>query len=129
LGRNLHILVVEDDRDVRESLTLFLELEGHTVTAAGGGHEALELLASPPSPHAILIDLNMPHMTGDEFRAAQLADERIAGIPLLVMSADVHAAERARVMGALAFLKKPMEAERLLAVLAKLGDHSSGSVK
>jgi CheY-like chemotaxis protein len=129
LGRNLHILVIEDDRDVRESLALFLELEGHTVVAAGGGHEALALLGSSPYPHVILIDLNMPHMTGDEFRAAQLADERIAGIPLLVMSADVHADERARAMGASAFLGKPIDPERLLTTLARLFDQAIGNVK
>ena len=129
MGRNLHILVIEDDRDVRDSVALFLELEGYTVTPAAGGQEALALLERPPYPHVILLDLNMPVMTGDEFRQAQLADARIAGIPVLVMSADIQAPSRAEAMGAAAFLGKPIDVERLMAALATLDGQHRGSVK
>jgi CheY-like chemotaxis protein len=129
MGRDFHILVIEDDRDVRDSVALFLELEGYTVTPAAGGPEALALLEHPPYPHVILLDLNMPVMTGDEFRQAQRADARIAGIPVLVMSADIQAPSRAEAMGAAAFLGKPIDVERLMAALATLDGQHRGSVK
>src|SRR5512136_1149583 len=89
------VLVVEDDRDMREALVEVLRLESYLVDAAGDGSQALEL-ARRRHPDVILLDLMMPVMSGWEFRATQLQDERIAAIPVIVMSAyhnDLDVAE------------------------------------
>src|SRR5512137_690369 len=89
------ILVVEDDRDMREALVEVLRLEGYEVEAAGNGADGLEL-ARRHRPDVILLDLMMPIMSGWEFRAAQLKDARLAAVPVIVMSAyhnDLDVAE------------------------------------
>ena len=57
------ILVVDDDADVRESLSEFLELHGYEVVAAADGMEALDRLQTV-SPCAVLLDVKMPGMDG-----------------------------------------------------------------
>ena len=61
------ILVVDDDAEIRESLSDLLSDEGHRVRAAANGKEALELLRQTPAPCMILLDLMMPVMNGWQF--------------------------------------------------------------
>lgn len=84
------ILVVDDDEMVRESLRDFLADEGFGVLAAADGVEALELLAAPatPVPAVIVLDLKMPRMGGQEFRAAAAQDPKLAGIPVVLVTAE-----------------------------------------
>ncbi|MDB4970923.1 MAG: response regulator receiver protein [Myxococcales bacterium] len=81
------VLVVEDDDDLREVVLQTLARNGFTVAAARDGQEALDWLASQPLPNVILLDLMMPRMSGWEFRRRQLADARLAGVPVVVMTA------------------------------------------
>src|SRR5512132_4086682 len=89
------VLVVEDDAALREALSDALRDEGFTVTAAADGREALDLLrvTASPNPSVILLDLAMPRMNGWQFRAEQQTDDRIAAIPIVVLSASSHLAE------------------------------------
>lgn len=105
------ILVVEDEKDIREGVAEALREEGHEVREAGDGLEALQSLRSGPTPHAILLDLMMPRMDGWQFRAAQLGDPRLAGIPVLVVSAHGGALAAAR------YLAKPFDLGALLAAV------------
>jgi len=114
------ILVVEDDRDLRNSLCGLLELEGFPTVGASNGQEALAWLRRHPAPCAILLDLMMPVMSGPEFRARQLDDEVLAGIPVVVLSALEEARQQEGLRGARAYLKKPIEAEMLLDTLRRL---------
>jgi DNA-binding response OmpR family regulator len=84
--RGHRVLVIEDDRDMREALVEVLQLEGYEVEAAGNGADGLALARSH-RPDVILLDLMMPIMSGWEFRAAQLKDARLAQVPVIVMSA------------------------------------------
>src|SRR5439155_7067879 len=68
------VLVVEDDFDLRDALVPILEYEGHRVVSAANGREALDWLHAMPPPSLILLDLMMPVMNGEEFRAEQLRD-------------------------------------------------------
>jgi CheY-like chemotaxis protein len=89
------VLVLEDDRDMREALVEVLRLEGYEVDAAGNGADGLAL-ARNHRPDVILLDLMMPGMSGWEFRAEQLKDARLAEVPVIVMSAyhnDLDVAE------------------------------------
>jgi CheY-like chemotaxis protein len=105
--QGLRLLVVEDDETIRESLMDLLQDEGATLATAANGREALEALRRPPSPDLILLDLMMPVMDGWEFRIAQRADEALAGIPLIAMSADRSA--KAAAIAADAYVGKPLD--------------------
>jgi CheY-like chemotaxis protein len=89
------VLVVEDDNDLRESLSQALRDHGFTVTPAANGQQALELLHSGTRPTVILLDLMMPVLNGWELRHAIQEDPALATIPQLVISAYMDAAEQA----------------------------------
>ncbi|MFP2906654.1 response regulator [Pyxidicoccus sp. 3LFB2] len=110
------ILVVEDDRYIRESIQELLVDEGYTVVCAENGAQALAALeAMRQPPDLILLDLMMPVKDGFEFRAAQRADARFADIPVVVMSADPQLESRRGVLEARAYLRKPVDIDQLLA--------------
>ena len=108
------ILIVEDDADVREAMAVFLAGEGYAVVEARHGAEALHQLRSPARVCLILLDLFMPVMDGWAFRAEQLRDQALAGIPVIVISADASAPRRGRELGAVASMVKPIDFDVLL---------------
>jgi CheY-like chemotaxis protein len=112
------VMLIEDDPDVAEAVFDVLTDDGYEVTHACNGRVALELLgATGEPPSLILLDLMMPEMDGPEFRAAQLRDPRYADIPVVVLSADRHGAEKARELGAFAFVTKPLHPDQLVSVV------------
>jgi CheY-like chemotaxis protein len=112
-------LVVEDDKDVRESLRELLEDEGFVVECAEHGQVALDVLRRRSVlPTLILLDITMPVMDGYAFRAAQLADPALAGVPVIVMTADSNLDDKRRRIGCQHALRKPMKPNELLAVIA-----------
>ena len=113
----MSVLIVEDDEGVRQSLGDVLRQEGYTVESACDGVQALDRLQREPLPSLIVFDLMMPGMDGIEFRSRQLSDERIAGIPVIVISARPDVAEQARLLNADDFLAKPMSFEELIHVV------------
>lgn len=119
--KSAHILLVEDDRDIRESVTEVLEDEGYVVTAAADGREALLLLqsASPP-PGLILLDLMMPVMSGYQFREEQLKLPAYAAIPVLIVTADVNARGKVESLKAAGFMQKPVKIQPLLNLVEQL---------
>lgn len=113
------VLVVEDDREQRETLCAMLDLEGFEHAEAANGREALDYLNESRAPCLVLLDLEMPVMNGRDFRANQLADERLARIPVVVVTAtDRSLAER--FPGVEGFLRKPLEFGKLAAVLDRV---------
>ena len=113
-----YILIVEDDPDSREALTMLLEGEGRPVVCASNGREALDQLNRAPAACLILLDLMMPVMDGWEFRRAQNDDPNLARIPTIVVSA-LGDTDRRPNGGVVAYLAKPFEAERLIETVAK----------
>jgi CheY-like chemotaxis protein len=113
------ILLIDDDDAVRDALAELLVAEGHRVVTAANGREGLDRAAEEP-PALVLLDLCMPVMDGWAFRAAQLADPRLAAVPVIVMSASLGA-ERAglTVLRPAAFLAKPVDLERLMALVRR----------
>ena len=83
-GRTASILVVDDDAAVREILVELLADFGHRVREAGGGAEALLLLADAPDVDLVISDVQMPEMSGFEL-ADQLA-ARHDGIKVILIS-------------------------------------------
>lgn len=113
------VLVVDDDRAVRESLRRSLEFNGYAVALAGDGAEALASIAGQP-PDALVIDVMMPRLDGIETTRAL----RSAGndLPILVLTARDSVGDRVEGLdaGADDYLTKPFALEELLARLRAL---------
>jgi CheY-like chemotaxis protein len=107
------ILLIEDDDDIRESLTDLLQGRGYSVTGVTNGRDALARLASGPAPCLIMLDLMLPIMDGWEFRAQQIANPAWEKIPVVVVSGVPNAQQQALKLKAAAFLGKPIELDRL----------------
>jgi CheY-like chemotaxis protein len=82
-NRAATVLVVDDNPHVLEGMRTLLENDGWRVLAAANGRAGLALLRSE-QPRLVILDLAMSGMDGWDFRAEQLRDERIAGIPVIV---------------------------------------------
>lgn len=114
------VLVVDDDEDIVDNIRILLEGAGYQVIAASDGRAALAALAAPnPLPSVILLDLMMPVMTGFEFREAQLADPRIATVPVVLMTADGHISEKTKRLSVDVAIGKPFAIAKLLATVAQ----------
>ncbi len=117
--QNPRVLVVDDDRAVRESLRRSLEFNGYTVSLASDGAEALASIAGH-LPDALVIDVMMPRLDGIETTRAL----RTAGndLPILVLTARDSVGDRVEGLdaGADDYLTKPFALEELLARLRAL---------
>jgi CheY-like chemotaxis protein len=93
------VLLVEDDIETREVMAHALEKAGWTVSEAGNGQEALDIM-SDLQPMLILLDLMMPVMDGFDFLAAMRAQPEWRHIPVIVITAkDLTADDRDRLAG------------------------------
>lgn len=112
-----HVLVVDDDEDIRESLGDVLRAEGYTVSVAADGAQALELLHSGNRPGLVLVDMIMPVMDGAELLARMASDPELRKLPVLVISASsiIEPPEGVPVM------RKPLRLDRLIAAIEHLG--------
>ncbi|WP_229481283.1 response regulator transcription factor [Mycolicibacterium mageritense] len=115
----MRILVVDDDRAVRESLRRSLSFNGYSVELAQDGVEALELIASD-RPDAVVLDVMMPRLDGLEVcrRLRSTGDD----LPILVLTARDSVSERVAGLdaGADDYLPKPFALEELLARMRAL---------
>lgn len=114
--RRQTVLVVDDDREVRESLRDLLQLDGYKVKTATDGQDALEQLRGGLRPCIILLDLMMPAMDGQHFRAEQLRDPQLAHIPVVVLSGH-YDPQNAASLGAVASLCKPVDIGTVLQLI------------
>jgi two-component system, OmpR family, response regulator len=104
-----HVLLVDDDDDVRETLQLILNDEGFEVTTAANGREALRVLRSEPRPAVVLLDLRMPEMDGWQTIDALRAEGLLGEVPIVICtSAPRDAPEGFPV------LSKPIHLDELL---------------
>ncbi len=111
------VLVVDDDEAKRYILTTWLRRAGHTVIQAATGGEALEKVEEV---ELVLLDINMPDMSGYEVCRRIKADPRTAAIPVIQVSATaITVSDRAAglTQGADAYLTEPTEPDELLAVV------------
>ena len=114
----MRVLVVEDDPDISDALKQMLEFEGYAVACARHGLDALaKLREDDGTADLILLDLRMPVMDGFAFREAQLGDAALKEIPVVVVTADSHAAERSATLHVDTILRKPVDPGHLLDVV------------
>jgi CheY-like chemotaxis protein len=115
--RMARVLLVDDNRFILAAMSRALRARGHTIETANDGAVALRLLAVDPLPDVIVLDLSMPEMNGYEFRAAQRADPRLAGIPVVIASGEVPEKPTGVLAGTLVISKPTTGAELHEAVM------------
>lgn len=114
---NSVVLVIEDDKDIRETIKDALESEGYKVVTAPHGLEGLSIIKSAPTkPKLILLDLNMPIMDGYVFLEHKSQDDSLSEIPVIVFSADLNKREA---KSAVAYIKKPSDLNTILDLVKK----------
>jgi CheY-like chemotaxis protein len=114
------ILVVDDHPDTRACVSELLRGEGYAVVEAENGKVAFELMqAGGCEPCLIILDLEMPIMTGREF-LARIGDDR-RRIPVLVTTGSAVRLEELMSSNVVGLLRKPYGWDRLLAGIASLG--------
>jgi signal transduction histidine kinase/CheY-like chemotaxis protein/HAMP domain-containing protein len=116
------ILVIDDDSTARELISDHLKAEGFSVVTANGGLEGLKL-AKEVHPTAITLDVMMPDLDGWSVLAALRQDPVLADIPVVMVSiADEQ--KRGIALGAVGYLTKPIDRERLRKVMARFQSSS-----
>ncbi len=114
-GRDIRVLVIDDEEDSRVLLSHFLSEFGCSVVLASHGQEGIERARETP-PDPITLDLVMPGVDGWKTLRLLKTDPELRDIPVVVVSAVAHA-ERSRLLGAVDLLAKPIDREDLLRVL------------
>ncbi|HZS46033.1 MAG TPA: response regulator [Blastocatellia bacterium] len=115
------ILLVEDDRNMREALCEMLESAGYAVTTCADGAAALDK-ANSSTPQLVITDLVMPDKTGVEFiRSLRRGGGALAKVPILVLTGyDGMVVQGAKLAGASKILRKPNDLERLTETVDEL---------
>ena len=116
--RNARVLIVEDDAQVRSLLSELLEGEGYDVLPVETGEEGLRTLQREPID-VVLLDLNLPGMHGINVLTAAPNTQTDAEFILMTAYAEVETAVEAIKLGAFDYLRKPLEPEELLLVIAR----------
>ena len=115
------VLVVDDDRTIRETLADFFTSLGYTARHAGTATEGRRA-ASEHAPDVVLVDLRLPDASGLTLLEALRADDPELGVIMLTGHADVPSAVRAMQQGALDFLEKPVDLEALGAAVSRAAE-------
>jgi two-component system response regulator MprA len=116
----MKIMVVDDERPVRESLRRALELEGYEIELAENGGEALERLEGDSQPDALVLDVLMPGIDGLEVCRQLRRDGNHVPVLMLTARAEVENRVAGLDAGADDYLTKPFALEELLARLRAL---------
>jgi two-component system response regulator MprA len=116
----MKILVVDDERAVRESLRRALELEGYRVELAEDGEQALERVAGVAAPDAVILDVLMPGIDGLEVCRRLRAESNAVPVLMLTARAEVDSRVAGLDAGADDYLPKPFALAELLARLRAL---------
>jgi two-component system, OmpR family, phosphate regulon response regulator PhoB len=112
----VRVLIIEDERDIRDLLAFHLEREGYTVAKAGNGAEGLRL-ARAASPDLILLDLMLPEMDGFEVCRRLRQDPATQGVPLVMLTARGDEVDRVLglELGADDYVVKPFSPREVVA--------------
>lgn len=117
------VRIVDDDPDVREAEMFMLSCKGWRVRAYGSAREYL-IDDAPGVPGCLVLDIRMPEMSGLELQAEMHARSYALPIIFLTGHGDVDAAVKTLKRGAVDFLQKPVENDRLLAAIESACDRS-----
>jgi CheY-like chemotaxis protein len=115
-----HVLIVEDDAELRASMADLLKADGYEIEVARNGAEAINYLETSARPFALVVDLLMPGVVGHELLEYLRDDDALASIPVAIFSASPHLAPK----GYLVF-RKPLDMEPLIAFVRECAASAS----
>ncbi|MEM9266800.1 MAG: response regulator [Cyanobacteria bacterium P01_F01_bin.13] len=119
-----HILIIDDDDDIRDVAQLALETVGgwQASTASNGPHGLAQMQATPPD--VVLLDVMMPDMDGVEVFKRMQADPKTQKIPVILMTAKTQTTDQERFLnlGITAIITKPFKAMLLSDQIAEILD-------
>ena len=120
------VLIADDEPNIVISLEFLMKREGHQVLVARDGVQALEAIRRD-KPDLVLLDVMMPLMSGFEVCQQVRADEQLAGVKILMLTAKGRDTDLAQGLGlgADGFMTKPFEPDALRAAVGRLlGDRT-----
>jgi DNA-binding response OmpR family regulator len=127
MGQKKKILIVDDERDIVKALMIRLQGAGYEVVTAFDGAQSV-FMAHKEKPDLIILDIRMP--AGDGFSVAQRLKRstHTFTIPVIFLtgSPETNAEEKARVLGARFYIKKPYDPEELLDAIKRALEEDSG---
>jgi CheY-like chemotaxis protein len=115
MSTKTRILIVDDDPDILALLESILKVHGYGVTCAASGPRALELLRGGLTPCLILVDLEMPLMSGAELKEELAQDALLRDIPIVVTSASREHLDRLH--RSIQKLEKPFNLNHLIEIV------------
>jgi len=113
------VLVVEDDAELCDAILTTLACDGYQVAAACDGQAALDYLRCNPLPSLILLDWNMAPMNGAQFMAMVAKDVSLSAVPVIVLTADMRAADKLKGCGFSGVLIKPFDLQTLFEMVSR----------
>ena len=115
------VVLVDDEPNIRETVSFILEMEGFRVETAGDGEEGLAKIRALRPP-VVLLDAMMPKRDGFDVCRTVKADQQLAGVKIVMLTALGQKAdqEKGRAAGADFYVTKPFDEEELLALLRRL---------
>lgn len=127
---SLHILIVDDEPDLRELIQYNLTQQGHQVSAAADGNAALKHVEAR-IPDLIILDVMMPELNGIEVAKKIRSQERTSAIPIIMLTAKTQEAHELEGLGAGAddYITKPFSMPILMARIESLARRTSPEVK
>ncbi|MFC5721374.1 response regulator [Streptomyces gamaensis] len=125
-GLSGRVLVVDDNKVIRQLIRVNLELEGFEVVTAADGAECLEVVHRV-RPDVVTLDVVMPRLDGLHTAARLRADARTRNIPIAIISACTQLeVDSGRSAGVDAFLAKPFEPAEMVRLVRRLMRHRRG---
>src|SRR5438270_3338609 len=125
VDRGRRVLVVEDERTIRHSISGYLQDAGYTVDEAENGAEALNRMRDA-IPDVVVLDLLMPIMGGRAFVQACREDARLGGVTVVLLSAAQDLAQATEQLQPRPRLSEPVALDVLLAVVTRASPYSLG---
>ena len=128
---NHHLLVIDDEPHIGRIVRMQFERGPYQVSLAHDAKSGLEFLAAHPEVDCVLLDLNMPGMSGVDLLAIVRKDARYASVPMVVLTAagQIGQVEQARELGAAAIVTKPFSPKKLYRQIAELlGDDPDAEI-
>jgi DNA-binding response OmpR family regulator len=120
------ILLVNDEPDLLEVMTMILAEEGYDVCAIAEGRRAFEA-ALQMRPDVVVLDWRLDGITADEVVRQLRTEPTTARAPILLISASPDAGDKARLLGIEGYLRKPFDAQPLLDAVNALVPHGAGA--
>ncbi|MEN6312223.1 MAG: sigma-54 dependent transcriptional regulator, partial [Acidobacteriota bacterium] len=113
------ILIIDDEKNIRDIFSLLLEDHGYEVATAEDGAQGLEK-ARLLAPDVVLLDMNLPDMTGLDVLTRLKKDDPATGIIIVTAYGTIRSAVEATKLGAYAYLEKPVDNEEILLAVARI---------